>query len=347
MNPIAIYTGDLTIYWSGIIIAIGIAVALTMTLALYPMSGRNNAAVWVMFPFALFFSVIFARIIYWYCHIEQYDSIRQALLDYSTGSFCLPGVILGTWLGALVARMLNLTDSAGRLLDAASPGMALCIGIIRLSALFNNSVRSHIIITDKVFQRLPTAIAFTDSAGNTNYRFATFCVQALLMLLVAILLLVFYCDHRDDRLRGGNKGGNVARHFLLYYGAVEIIMDSTRYDSHLYHFTFIKRLNPYASFISVAQVFAAVTILCVLIHYLKISVKARGWKWYHVVLLLMYLGSLIGAGYFGEYKVQRTGLYARCYIIQSISLLVMVWVVCTLYRTCKAKKKRRPAFADD
>ncbi|MBR1457345.1 MAG: prolipoprotein diacylglyceryl transferase [Oscillospiraceae bacterium] len=343
MNPIAIYTGDFTIYWSGIIIALGIAVCLCMTLALYPMSGRSNAAVWVMFPFALFFSVVLSRTIYWYCHIEQYASIRDALLNYSTGSFCIPGVILGTWLGALVPRLLKLTDSAGRLLDAASPGMALCIALIRVSALFNNSCRSHIIITDKVFQRLPVAVPFTDSAGNVNYRFATFSVEFLLMILVAVLLIVFYCDHRDDRLRGGNKGGNVARRFLLYYGAVEIIMDSTRYDSHLYHFTFFKDLNRFASFISIAQVFAAVTILCVLIHYMRVSIKARGWKWYHIALLLVYLASLLGVGYFGEYKVQRTGLYARCYIIQSVSLLVMAWVACMMYRTCKAKKKRRAA----
>ncbi len=341
MNPIAIYTGEITVYWSGIIIALGIAACLALTLALYPMSGRHNAAVWVMFPFAFFFSVIFARTIYWYCHIEQYSSIRDALLDYSTGSFCIPGVILGTWLGALVVRMMNLTDSAGRLLDAAAPGMALCIALIRLSALFNNSCRSHIIITDKVFQRLPAAVAFTDSAGNVNYRFATFFVEFLLLLLVAVILIVFYCDHRDDRLRGGNNGGHVARRFLLYYGAVEIIMDSTRYDSHLMHFTVLKQLNPYAPFISVAQVFAAVTILCVLIHYLKTSVKARGWKWYHVLLLLVYLASLLGVGYWGEYKVQRTGMYARCYIIQGLSLLVMVWVATILYSTCKAKKKRR------
>ena len=343
MNPIAIYTGEITIYWSGILIGIAIAACLSLTLALYPMSGRHNAAVWVMFPFALFFSVVFARAIYWYCHIEQYASIRDALLDYSTGSFCIPGVIIGTWLGALVARMLNVTDSAGRLLDAAAPGMALCIALIRLSALFNNSCRSHIIISEKIFQHLPVAVAFTDSAGNVNYRFATFFVEFLLMLLVTVMLIVFYLDHRDDHLRGGNKGGNVARRFLLYYGAVEIIMDSTRYDSHLFHFTLIKSLNPYASFISVGQVFAAATILGVLIHYLHVSVKARGWKWYHVALLLVYIGTLLGVGYWGEYKVQRTGMYARCYIIQSVSLLVMVWVVSVLYRSCRAKRKRRRA----
>lgn len=343
MNPVAIYTGTFTVYWSAIIITLGIAACLSLSLALYPADGRSNAAVWVMFPFALFFSVVFARIIYWYCHIEQYSSLRQALLDWSTGSFCLPGVILGTWLGALVVRMMNLTDSTGRLLDAVAPGMALCIAMIRLSALFNNTVRSHIIITDKVFQHFPIAIAVTDSAGNVNYRFATFAVQVLLMLLVAIMLVVFYCDHRDDRLRGGNRGGHVARRFLLYYGAVEVIMDSTRYDSHLMHFTFLKMLNPYASFISVGQVFAAVTILGVLIHYLKISVRSRGWKWYHAALLVIYVGTLLGAGYFGEYKVQRTGMYMRCYTIQALSLLVMVWVVCMLYLSCKARKKRRAA----
>lgn len=343
MNPIAVYTGEITVYWSAIIICLGVASCLAMTLALYPMSGRSNVAVWALFPFALLFSVIFARTIYWYCHIEQYSSLRQALLDYSTGSFCLPGVILGTWLGAVMVRLLNLTDSTGRLLDAAAPGMALCIALIRLSALFNDSVRSHILISEKIFQHLPVAVAVTDSAGNVNFRFATFFIQFLLMLLVTLMLLVFYCDHRDDRLRGGNRGGNVARRFLVLYGAVEVIMDSTRYDSHLYHFTMIKSLNPYASFVSIAQVFAAVTILGVLIYYLRRSVKARGWRWYHGALLLLYAASLLGAGYLGEYKVQRTGLYMRCYTIQTLSMLLMVWVVHMLYLSCKSRKRPRAA----
>ncbi|MBO5556554.1 MAG: prolipoprotein diacylglyceryl transferase [Oscillospiraceae bacterium] len=341
MNPIAVYTGEITLYWSGIVITLGIAAGLALTLTLYPTDYRHNTAVWVMFPLALLFSVVFARAIHWYCHIEYYESFRSALTDFSTGSFCIPGVLLGTWLAALLVRLMHLTDNTGKLLDAAAPGMALILAIVRLSALFNASCRGKIVIEKAAFQRLPFAAALTDSAGNVGYRFATFFVEFLLLLVVMIILLIFFLNHRNDKLRGTrSRGGEVARWFLVLYGVVEVIMDSTRYDSHLMHFTLIKKLNPYACFISVGQVFAAITILCVLIHYLKLSVRSRGWRWYHIVLLLVYVGTLLGAGYWGEYMVQRTGLYVRCYTIQGISLLVMVLVVLILYRTCLARRRR-------
>ena len=45
MNEIAVFTGSLTIYWSAIIICLGIAAGLCLTLALYPMDHRHNTAV--------------------------------------------------------------------------------------------------------------------------------------------------------------------------------------------------------------------------------------------------------------------------------------------------------------
>ena len=45
MNEIAVFTGSLTIYWSAIVICLGIAAGLCLTLALYPMDHRHNTAV--------------------------------------------------------------------------------------------------------------------------------------------------------------------------------------------------------------------------------------------------------------------------------------------------------------
>ena len=72
------------------------------------------------------------------------------------------------------------------------------------------------------------------------------------------------------------RSGNVWRMFLLYYGAVEIVVDSLRNDSPLMHFHLISYLNQYSSFVSLAQVFAASTALYVLIYYSVHSVRANG-----------------------------------------------------------------------
>ena len=72
MNEIAVFTGSITIYWSAIVITLGMAAGLCLTLALYPMDHRHNTAVWVFFPIAVVLSVFLSRTIHWYSHIEQY-----------------------------------------------------------------------------------------------------------------------------------------------------------------------------------------------------------------------------------------------------------------------------------
>jgi len=126
-------------------------------LALYPMDHRHNTAVWVWFPITTVLSVLLSRLIHWYSHIEQYGSLLEAMTDYSTGGYCVQGIILGAVFAALLVKLIRLTPTAGELLDAAAPGMALCLALIRLSSLFNTNCRGRIVITDKLFQHLPYA----------------------------------------------------------------------------------------------------------------------------------------------------------------------------------------------
>ena len=93
---------------------------------------------------------------------------------------------------------------------------------------------------------------------------------------------------------------------------------------------------------SLGQIFAGVTILAVLIHFTVIRVRARRGGWRLVLAWLLYLASLVGAGYFGEYKVQRSANYALCYPIQIVSLLVMAGVIWWVYQGCLYKEDAEP-----
>ena len=338
MNEIAVFTGSLTIYWSAIVITLGIAAGLCLSLALYPMDHRHNTAVWVFFPIAVVLSVLFSRTIHWYSHIEQYESLLKSVTDYSTGGYCIQGIILGVLLAAAIVRLLHLTPTGGELLDAVAPGLALCLALIRLSSLFNTNCRGRIVILNSAYQRLPFAVSWTDAAGNVEFRLATFFLEFLALLVITVILCVFFFRHRSEPLwEGFPNQGNVFRMFLILVGIVEIIADSTRYDSALMHFFLIKRLNPYASFISIAQVFSAVMILLVFIRYMRYSVKVNGWSWYHILAIVVFIASLVGIGYFGEYRVQRTAQYVRCYTWQGSSLLVLAATVIAIYATCVAR----------
>lgn len=340
MDLIAFTLLGYEIYWSALIITLGLVLCLALTLRLWRQRGGNSSAALFLFVLGFVFSVFFSRVLHWYFNAESYDSFVGAMTDYSNGSFVLPGMLLGVWLAAGLARLFRLTDSAGRLLDAAAPGVCLLIAFIRLSALFNTSCRSKILITDPRFQFLPIASGMTDAAGNTVYRFATFFIEFLLMLVLTLIVWLMFRSRRRPMKPPCSNFGNVARLALVFYGAVEIVMDSTRYDSPLMHFRVISFLNQYSAFISLAQVFAAVSALWILIYYSRRSIKADGFKWYLAPCWALFGASLFGIGKLGEYNVQRYATYARCYTIMSVSCLVMVLSILIPYWFCRKRRRR-------
>ena len=331
MSQIAYLAGDRVLYWGALIQALGLAAGLCLALALYPRYNRHSAAVWVFFPFALVLGLFLSRVIYWYCHLEQFGSFLEALADFNFGSYALFGVIFGVWLAAFIVKKLGLVGHMGRLLDAVAPGLSLSFAFLRLSELFNTACRSRITVQGKFLQRLPFAVRNADG----NWTLAVFFWSFLLLLAVTVLLVRLYTRYRRyPMLDGSSTNGNVFRFFLLFWGVTEVVIDSLRYDSCFMHFTFLKGLNPYASFVSLGQIFAGVTILAVLIRFTAIRARGGNGGWKLILAWVLYLASLVGAGYFGEYKVQRSANYALCYPIQIASLLVMTGVVLWTYRGC-------------
>lgn len=63
MNPIAISTGSTVIYWSAVVIALGIAAGFALSYSLYISHGGRSAAMWLLLPLALLFSVPLCRAI--------------------------------------------------------------------------------------------------------------------------------------------------------------------------------------------------------------------------------------------------------------------------------------------
>ena len=320
---------------SAVTISAGIALAVLLSCALYARRKEGVTAVLAMSVMGLVFGVLFSRFLHWYFTGEVYASFTAAFTDFDRGSFCLQGMFLGVWLAAFLTKKLRLTGSVNGLLDAAAPGLCLLVAMIRLSALFNSTCRGRITIKAPIFQRLPFAVASVDAVGNVTYRFASFFIAAIAMLVVTLVVWRFYVEDEERWMKWPCPGeGNTIRFALVLYGAVEIIMDSTRNDSPLMHFRFISQLNKFSAFISLAQIFAAVAMLCVLIHYSRMSIKANGFKWYHPLLWLGFLVSLFGVGKLGEYNVQRYATYAKCYAWMGASLILMAAMPILAWHSC-------------
>ena len=325
MNQIAVCIGNIFIYWSSVIIFLGIAAGFALTYSLYTSHGGRGSALWLLLPLALLFSVLFSRLIHWYCHMEQYAGFWRAITDYSQGDYCLHGAIFGTALAALLVKKLGFTQNLARLFDCLAPGAALCIAFIRLSALFNSSCRSKIVVTNPLLQHLPIASGIATASGGTEYRFATFFVQFLVMLIVFWMLLRFFFKRRRYPMKNDYpRDGNVGLMFLLYYNAVEFVLDSTRYDS-----SFL----PINGFVSITQILCAVFIVGIFIFYSVRSVKANGRQVRHWVMWVCFFLTVAGTGVL-EYLVQRHGnWYLFCYGSMSVALFLMAFIVYRMYLT--------------
>ena len=331
MNDPMLILGSLELYKSALIIALGAAACFMLCFALYPRGGLG-AAVWLFAAADTVLTVLFCRFLHYYCHSEQYASFFKAITDYSVGGYVLVAAVPSALAAAWITKAAGLTQNPARLLDCFAPGAVLAAALIRLSALYNSTCRGKIAVKRPLLRRLPIASPVLSSSGAEDWRFATFFVEFLLLGLVFFLVLRFFFRRRRQAMKAGQKrDGNVALFALLLSSAVELVCDSTRYDS-----SFL----PFNGFISVTQIGCAACILAVLIVWSVRSVRANGRSAFHWAVWAGWFLSLAGAGV-TEYLVQRHGdWYLSCYLAMAVCCFFMARLPYAMYRSICAKKKR-------
>ncbi len=323
MEPIAIILGETEIRWSSILIVLCVFAWFFYAYSVYVANGGKRLAMLLLGPLAVVFSYYSSRFIYWYCHIEQYSSFREAT-SLSAGGYAMLGIIPGIFLAAVLVRLVRLDKNLLALLDALMPATTMVIGLLYLIPLFDDSCRGKIIFSDPTYFRLPYSSAVLTAQGETEYRLATFFISFLVFMALAMMIRIFYFNHTKIY-------GATTAFFLLVFSASEFILDSTRYDAGYFQFN---------GFVSVLQIFAGVAILGLSIFFLVRSLKRNGFRWYHIPLFLLILSSMGGCGYL-EYLIQRHGnWYVTCYSLMSLSCVLMVVFP---YLMCLSGRKRETA----
>jgi len=313
MREVAFCFGRTMLYWDTVLVVLAAVACFLAIWAAYGANGGRRAAFAVFVPLGAALALAVSRLMFWYCHSEQFALLAAAFVPGASGSFCLSGVVIGFVLAALALRLLRLERDTALLLDCVSPGLALGLALLRLSSLFNATCRGKVPITDPRFCRLPFAAA---APGTAEYRFAAFFVGALLFLLVfAVVTLLF--------LRRWGKRGDVFLAFAVLYSAVELVVDSTRHDASYFTFN---------AFISVAQILGAAAMLGVLVVFSHRAIRSRGPKLHRA---LCWIAWFLGAGIAGvsEYLVQRHGNWQLgCYTLMSLGALILVIATFAVYR---------------
>ncbi len=329
MDRIAYISGDTAVYWNSVVLTLAAATAICFFLAFYLGRGGKAAAGFAAVPLSLALSLVCARFFHWYCRADSYDGFFAAMTDYSSGGYALMGVFLGCFLAAALLRLVKLQDDLPAMLDCMCLAGSAGIAVGRLSSFFNSSDRGQVV---ESLRALPWVYPVTNSvSGATEYRLATFLLQSMVALALFLALTRFY-------LKSGRKGksGDTCLIFLLCYGASQVVLDSTRYDSLFF------RSN---GFVSIVQVLGALAMALAIVAFSVRLVRSRGFRFWYVPVWLL-LVALIGGAGFMEYYVQRhgnEGVFA--YSVMSACLIAVAAVTLALRAAARPAARKRSRFA--
>ena len=326
MDKLAFINGESLVYWNSIAYTLAAATAICFFLAFYLGKKGNAVAGFVAVPLSIVIGLVAARFFHWYCRADSYESFAAAMTDYTSGGYALMGVFLGCFLAAVILRILFLHTNLPKMLDCMSVAGCAGIAVGRLASLFNSSDRGQVV---EGLTSLPFVYPVTNAvSGALEYRLATFMIQSMVALLLFAGLSAFYLRKDPD---GRRKDGDVTLVFLLIYGASQVVLDSTRYDSLFF------RSN---GFVSVVQVLGALALALTIILMSRRMVKAWGFQFWQLLLWIPIVAG-IGCGGFMEYYVQRRGNEAVfAYSVMSGCLLGVI-ALTLLIRFLAVQKERK------
>lgn len=328
MDRIAFIWGQTFIYWRPVILALAVLAAALVFIGLYLGRSGNWLGAFCAVPLAIVLASVLGRLVHWYCRADSYPDLLTALTDYATGDYALAGVFAGCFLAAAALRITQATKDLPQMLDCMCLAGAMGIGLGRMACLYGSADRGDIL---QGFTRLPLAYPVVNSVtGQTEYRLATFMLQAMVVGAIFIALLVFWFAGRKR-----SRSGDTCLLFLLLYGATQAVLDSTRYDS------LFLRSN---GFVSIVQILSAAAVVLASVIFAVRLVRARGWRWWYLALWVPTLGLLGCAGYM-EYYVQRHGDQALfAYTVMSGCMLGVIALGVAAYTLSRRKKAATPAL---
>ena len=330
MNRIALILEGNFVYWNSLVLVLAGIVAACLFLSLYLHRSQHVNAGFLALPIAAALSLVLSRLIHWYCRTGSYASLQAAMTDFSDGGFALVGVFAGCILTAVLLRLIRIHRNLPQMLDCMAIAGAAGIALGRLACFFTGADRGQIISS---IRSLPWVYPVINAvSGAVEYRLATFLLQAMVAGALFLILFLFY-GLGKTRV----KDGDTALIFLLCYGASQILLDSTRYDSIYF------RSN---GFVSVVQVLSAVALAIVIIWFSVRMVRAKGFRSWQIGLWAAIAAAIGLAGYM-EYHVQRHGNEALfAYSVMGSCLTVVVVLTLLIRGIAVSNERKSQGFAE-
>ena len=206
------------IYWYGIIIAVGLILAIVIGVLEARRKGYISDLVIDFMFLAVPLAVIFARLYYVVFQWETFAANPISMLYIWQGGLAIYGAVIG---GVIAAGIFCKWKKVplGDILDVAAPGLILAQGIGRWGN-FANQEAFGARVSDPAWQWFPASV-FIDRLGE--WHMATFFYESV-WNIIAFIIIMFY--RKKAKLRG-----NVFAAYLMLYGFGRLIIESLRTDS--------------------------------------------------------------------------------------------------------------------
>lgn len=207
----------INIYWYGVIIALGLILAIIYGTYNSKRLGINPDKLLNCVIVGVITGIIGARIYYVLFNLDYYASHPDKIFAINEGGLAIYGGIIGALIGGLiVAKICKMNIPA--LLDVASVGFLIGQGIGRWGNFFNQEAYGT-----------ATTLPWGMVSEGTNHVIVhpCFLYESLWCLLGALLLHLF------SRSKFRKYNGQMALLYLVWYGAERTIVEGLRTDSLL------------------------------------------------------------------------------------------------------------------
>lgn len=257
LNPTALQFNlfglDVAIHWYGVIIAVGLLLAIVLAMYHARREGHNPDMVLDLALVIIPLAVICARIYYVVFEWDYYAT--QPFWEVFAvwhGGLAIYGGVIGGFLGILLyAKVINKKVRIYELLDIVAPSLILGQAIGRWGNFVNQEAYGYAVY-NPAWQWFPASVFIE---ADQQYHMATFFYESFWNFLVLAFLFFYF---RNSKTR---KKGNVFWFYLLLYGIGRAVIEGLRTDS-LYWGTF--RVSQWLS-----GVFVLVAAAVLILQYLK------------------------------------------------------------------------------
>ena len=321
-NQLMLIIGNIEISWFAVFTSVACFIGLLIACLLRAAQRKDIGDVFVCTTFGVPLGLLFGRILYILFSGSSLSGWQ--LINITNGGYGLYGVILGVFLGAVIAKIFYKADGLGQMLDCLAVGGSLAIAIGRFATCFTSSEIGY----EVRFK----AFAVYDSEQNL-YNLAVYKLDGIYELSVFGVCLWFFihCKAKtDSRL----SSGKTCMLMLALHGTNEVVMESMRADP-------LKLgLN---EFIKISQILGITCCVVILVAFMIISARLNGFGKFHIISIPLILVAIV-LGVFGEYRVGSSN-YISNHLIMFAGMVLLNWLTIEFALQSVAKTSA-PAMVD-